>query len=168
MWNNILVMAILHAEALWNNTELGKAQSFIQMQGMDIGGHNGIELEYAETKAGSRFQRVLHQLFANMKSTLALFHGITRIADMTAPAYIVGMENIETYNLIRLTIYGNARIRLAHEERVCRFIRQLFILRKSDSFTNNGIPYRHCLFLVFLFVFSYLNHKLFLLNYVVY
>ena len=53
-------MAILHAEALWDNTKLGKAKSLIQMQSMNIGGYDGIELEYAETKAGSRFQRVLH------------------------------------------------------------------------------------------------------------
>ena len=60
MWYNIFVMAILHTEALWDNTELGKAQSFIQVQSMNIGGNNCIELKYAEAKAGSRFQRVLH------------------------------------------------------------------------------------------------------------
>ena len=53
-------MAVLHAETLWDYAELGKAQSFIKMQGMSIGGYNGIELDYAETKAGSYFQRVLH------------------------------------------------------------------------------------------------------------
>ena len=33
---------------------------------MDIGGDNGIELEYSETKAGSHFQRVLNKLLTNM------------------------------------------------------------------------------------------------------
>ena len=42
MWYNIFVMPIFHAETLWDNTELRKAKSFIQMQGMDIGGNNGI------------------------------------------------------------------------------------------------------------------------------
>ena len=60
MWNNIFVMAILHAKALRDNTELGKAQSLIQMKGMDIGCYNSIELEYTETKAGAYSQRVPH------------------------------------------------------------------------------------------------------------
>ena len=116
-------MAIFHAETLWDNTELGKAQAFIQMQGMNIRSNNGIELEDTETKAGTCFQRMLHQLFPNMQSPLTFFNSIAGVADMTATAYIVWMENIETYNLIRLTVYGNASIRLAHEESVCRFIR---------------------------------------------
>lgn len=53
-------MPVLHAEALWDNTELRKAKPLIQVQSMDIGGNDGIELKYAETKAGSRFQRVLN------------------------------------------------------------------------------------------------------------
>ena len=116
-------MTVLHAEALWDNTELRKAQSLIQVQGMGVCGNDSIELEYAEAKAGSRFQRVLHQLFANMKSTLTLLNCIAGIANMTASAYIVGMKNIETNYLIRLTVYSNACIRLAHKESVCRFIR---------------------------------------------
>ena len=103
-------MTILHAETLWNNTELGKSQSLIQMQSMDIGGNDGIELKYAETKTGACFQRVLHQLLANMKPTLTLLDSVAGIADMTATAYIVGMENIETNGLIRLTIYSDASI----------------------------------------------------------
>ena len=46
-------MAVLHAKALWNNTELGKAQSFIQVQGMGVRGNDGIELKNAEPKTGS-------------------------------------------------------------------------------------------------------------------
>ena len=159
MWNNIFVISVLHTEALWDNTELRKAKPLIQVQSMDIGGNDGIELKYAETKTGTCFQRMLHQLFPNMQSPLTFFNSIAGVADMTATAYIVWMENIETYNLIRLTVYGNASIRLAHEESVCRLIRQLFILRKSNTFADNGIPYRHCLLLVFFFVSSYLNHN---------
>ena len=85
-------------------------------------------------------------------------YGVTGIANVTASSYIVWMKNIETNNLIRLTVYSYAGIRLAHKESVCRIVCQLFILRKSNTFTNNGIPYRHCLVLVFLFVSSYLNH----------
>ena len=82
-------MPIFHAESLWDNTELRKAKSLIQVQSMDIGGNYGIELEYAETKTGARFQRVLHQLLANMKPTLTLLDGIAGIANVTASAYIV-------------------------------------------------------------------------------
>lgn len=56
MWYNIFVMAIFHAEALWDNTELSKAQALVKMQSMNIGGHNGIELEDTETQFGSCFQ----------------------------------------------------------------------------------------------------------------
>ena len=56
MRNDVLVVPVLHAEALWDNTELSKAQSLIQVQGMEIGDHNGIELEDAETKPGTCFQ----------------------------------------------------------------------------------------------------------------
>ena len=93
-----------------------------------------------------------------MKSAFTLLNGIAGIADMTASAYIIRMENIKTNYLIRLTIYSNACIRLAHKESVCGIACQLFILWKSNTLTNNGIPYRHCLLFIFLIVSSYLNH----------
>ena len=94
-----------------------------------------------------------------MKPAFTLLDGITGIADMTASAYIVRMENIETYNLIHLTIYCNASIRLTRKEGIRCIICQFFILRKSNTLTDNGIPYRHCLLLVCFFVSSYLNHR---------
>ena len=93
-----------------------------------------------------------------MKPAFTLLDSIAGIADMTASAYIIGMENIKTNDPIRLTIYSNAGISLTHKEVVSSIICQLFILRKSDSFTNNGIPYRYCLLFIFIFVSSYLNH----------
>ena len=43
-------------------------------------------------------------------------YGVTGIADVTASSYIVWMKNIETNDLIRLTVYSYACIRLAHKE----------------------------------------------------
>ena len=54
--NNIFVMSVLHAESMRDNAELGESQTFIQVQGVGIRGHDSIKLKNTETLFGSNFQ----------------------------------------------------------------------------------------------------------------
>ena len=40
-------MSVLHSKSLWNCAQLYKAQSLIQMAGMNVAFYNSIELEYS-------------------------------------------------------------------------------------------------------------------------
>lgn len=50
MRNDVLIMSVFHQETAGNNTQLCKAQFFIQAQGRFIGADYGIELQNMETE----------------------------------------------------------------------------------------------------------------------
>ena len=87
-------MPILHKEASWNPSNLDKAQTFVEMQGMAVGCYDGIELKDTETKFCTDFQGIFHQLFTDMQSSLVRSNCIAGIADMSAAPDIVGVQDI--------------------------------------------------------------------------
>ena len=65
--DDVLVVAVLHEEALGNTAQAREAQALIQVQGMDVGRHDRVELHEAETQPGTHRQRVLHELLTDVK-----------------------------------------------------------------------------------------------------
>ena len=47
---NILIMTVLHTETTGNYAQLDKAETFIEMSGMDIAGNNRIKLQNADSR----------------------------------------------------------------------------------------------------------------------
>ena len=88
---DILIAAILHAEALRNNTKLHKAHPFIQMSGMHIACHNRIELQHAVAVGFALYQAVRYQLFTDVQPPAVPAHRVAGVADMTAASHVVGM-----------------------------------------------------------------------------
>ena len=116
VWNDVLKMAIIHAEALRDDAKSREAEPFVEMQSTHIVGYDSVELQNAETETGSHCQRVLHQLLTDMLPPTAFLHGVAGVADVTAAAYIVGMENIQANNLACRFVHRNSCIRLALKE----------------------------------------------------
>ena len=116
VWNDVLKMAIIHAKTLRDDTKSREADPFVEMQGTLIVGYDSVELQDTETETGSHCQRVLHQLLTDMLPPTAFFHGVTGVADVTATAHIVGMENIQANDFACLFVHRNSCIRLALKE----------------------------------------------------
>ena len=95
MGDNILIAAVLHEKAAGDNTQPYKAQLFIEMQRGVVICHYCIELQYPEPKPGSLFHAVRHQGLTHAFATHIRVHGVACVADMTAAADIVGMENVD-------------------------------------------------------------------------
>ena len=79
---------------------------------MDIGGYYGIELEDTKAQSLSLYQTVRDQFFSHMKPPKSRVYGIAGVTDMSAPTYVIGMEDIETQDGSRLRILGNSTVGL--------------------------------------------------------
>ena len=119
---NVFIVSILHPESSGDCSKLNETQSLIQMSGMNIAFHNGIELEHTETKILSVFQTVKHQFFTDMLSPACGGYRITGIADMSASPYIIRMQDIQSDNLSVILRYTS--ITLGSEECFAGFFRQ--------------------------------------------
>ena len=95
---DILIMSILHTEPLRDHAKLGKSKSLIKMSCRNIAGHNRIKLQDTKTMLFSPGQTVGYQLFADMLAPARGIHGIAGVCDVSAPADVVGMENVKPHD----------------------------------------------------------------------
>ena len=63
---DILVRAVLHPEAAGDGSEQSEAKPFIQVTGVNIVLHNGVELQEPEMELRGLRKTVGHQLFADV------------------------------------------------------------------------------------------------------
>lgn len=63
---DILVRAVFHPEAAGDGSEQSEAKPFIQVTGVNIVLHNGVELQEPEMELRGLRKTVGHQLFADM------------------------------------------------------------------------------------------------------
>ena len=63
---DVLIAAVLHLKALWNGAQMHKAQALIQVAGMDVVLHHGVELEQLEPGGLALHQRIGDQLLADV------------------------------------------------------------------------------------------------------
>ena len=156
--DDVLVVAVLHEEALRDAAQLCEAQALIEMQGMDVGSHDRIELHEAEAQSGAHSQRVFHKLFADVQPAFVRPDGIAGVGDVTASAHVVGVQDVETDKFARLTIHSDAGIGLAAEETVSLPLGQFLDLRERHAFTHHLVPNAHGLGHVLLLIFPDDNH----------
>lgn len=133
-------MTVFHAEALRNNTELPEPQPFIQVARMRIAGNNRVELQNAEAMRSALHQTVRYQFFTDMQSARGSFDRITGVADVPAPADVVGVQNIKSVYMTGALVFRDGCIRLLCKKgRSCRIIQQIF-LRERDTVLYNLVP----------------------------
>ena len=118
-------MAVLHEEALGDSAQAGEAQALVEVQGVDVCGHDGVELEDAEAEPGTHDQRVLDELLADVLPAPGRADGIAGVADVAAAAHVVGVQDVEADEFARLAVGSDAGIGLAAEEVVGRLPGQL-------------------------------------------
>lgn len=118
--DDVLVVAVLHEEALGDSAQAGEAQALIEVQGVDVCGHDGVELEDAEAKPGTHDQRVIDELLADVLPASGRANGIAGVANVAASAHIVGVQDVEADEFACLVVGGDAGIGLAAEEVVGR------------------------------------------------
>ncbi|MPM96925.1 hypothetical protein SDC9_144095 [bioreactor metagenome] len=97
-------------------------------------------MQKAEPKLPSRRHTVCDQCFSNALSALILPNGIACVADMSATANIVGMQNVQRHNLARFSVARNTGKGLLLKEAKPVNRRQFLCLRKCDSLAHNLIP----------------------------
>ena len=154
---DILIMSVLHTEALRDHTKLDKSKSFIKMSCMDIAGHNRIKLQDTKTMLFSPDQAIGYQLFANMKSSGISAYRIAGVTDMTASSDIIRMKDVKSVNFSAFCIYCCSCIGLFCKKSFsCLFVKAFF-LGKSHTVFYNLIPDPDQIRKIFFFVFSYCN-----------
>lgn len=137
---NILIMPVLHAKAAGNGTELLKTEPFIEMPRMDVGGHDRVELQNTKTVQPCLNEAVFNQFFADMQSPAPAADRIARIADVSAAADVIGMEDVKAEYFAAFGILGDGGIALCGKKFAAVLRRQAFLLRKSDSLFNDLVP----------------------------
>ena len=116
IWADIFIASILHAKALRDYAELHKAQPLIKMPRMDVRSNDCIKLQNSKSMCRALRQAIPHQLFPNVQAARISANGIAGIADMTASAYIVGVQNVQAINLSRISIRRNSTISLTRKK----------------------------------------------------
>ena len=91
---DILIMSVLHTEALRDHPKLCKSKSLIKMSCMDITCHNCIKLENSKTVLFSLDQTVGYQFFSDMKFSGISAYRIAGIADMVSSSDIIRFNDV--------------------------------------------------------------------------
>lgn len=106
MWNDVLIMPALHQETFRNTTKLGKTELLIEMQGNLVGCYDSIELQNAETEFLADDHGILNQLFADVPASDTFLYCIAGVADMTASAYVVRVQDIQAESVPTARAHG--------------------------------------------------------------
>ena len=77
---NKLITKNKHAEPARDRTKLCEPKPLIEMAGMHVALHHGIELQHSESQQPSLFQAVLHQLLSDVQPPAGGAHRIAGIA----------------------------------------------------------------------------------------
>ena len=107
---DVFKVSVLHPKAVRDHAQLHKAEPLVQMTGVDIAFHHGVELQDAKAEPLGVDQTVLHQLLTDMLTAAVLADGIAGVADMTAPTDVVWVKNIQADN--PFAVIGYAAIAL--------------------------------------------------------
>ena len=148
-------MSVLHPESLWYGAQRDEAQPFIEMSCMDIGGDYCVELQNPETVKPSLMKTVKNQLFPDMISPQRGADGVACVAQMTASADIVGMQDVKSQKPAVGSIHSDPIVSLGGKKGRTGLFGQLLFLGKSDSFLHRFIPDFDHLRKVFFLIGSY-------------
>ena len=134
-------MPVLHAEALRDHAQRLEAQTLIEMPGMDIAFHHGVELHEPEALFPGLFKGILHKHLPDMLSPAVLRYCIAGICYMSTASHIVGMKYVKPYYFALILRYR--RMALSRKKLVSHVHRQQLLLGKCFSILYDLIPYGH-------------------------
>ena len=138
--NDVFVAAVFHQEASGDAAELCEAECLVQVEGGFVGGYDGVELQDSEAEFLAGGQGVFYQLAPDVPASDAGFYGIAGVADVSAAADVVGVEDVQSDDFAGGFVFGDAGVRLAFEESY-GFVAVDFVgLRKGDAFFDDGVP----------------------------
>ena len=140
MRNNVFVVAVFHQEAPGDAAELCESECLIQVESSFVGGDDGVELQNPEAEFLAGGQGVFYQLAADVPASDACFYGIAGVADVSAAADVVGVEDVQPDDFAGSFVFGNAGVRLTFEESNGLVAVDLVGLRKSDAIFDDGVP----------------------------
>ena len=139
---DVFIMSVLHPETSRNDAKLGKAKAFIQMSGVGIRPHDGIELKNAKAESLPLRETVQHQLFSDMQAAEGFAYRVAGVADVAAAADVVGMQDVKSQNLIGVGGFCDSAEGLFCEKRSSGLPIQQLRLRECDTVLYNFVPYR--------------------------
>ncbi len=138
--DNIFIVAVLHSEPLWNDPQLLEPQLLIQVDCRGVGPYNRVELQNPIPALMRLPFAVQNQFFSDMLPSEFFFDGIACVADVSTPAFIIWMKDVQADDLVTRFIVCDSGICLFPEESVAGFLRQAMLLWECDSFVYNGVP----------------------------
>ena len=137
---NVLIMTVFHPETTGNHAQLDKAKTFIEMSRVNIAGNNSIKLQDAEAMEFSLNKTVGDQFLSDMKSPCLGADCIAGIADMTAPADIVGMKNVKSQHIPSVRILCYSSVCLLSKKCFAGFRIQKIFLGESNAVLHDLVP----------------------------
>jgi len=133
-------MPVFHTKSARDRSERDKPEPLIQVPRVYIGGDHSVELHNFKIMLPGLRKAVEHQLFADVLSPAPGAHRKARVADMSASADVVGMQNIHSVYFRVIFTFCDSTIRLLGKKRLPRFLGKIIFLRESDSLFNDFIP----------------------------
>lgn len=107
---------------------------------MNIARHNCVKLQYTETMHFSLGYAIFYQLFSNMKSAVTVGYGVAGVADVSAAADVVGMQDVQTVNMAGLPVHRDGGTGLLCEKGCAGGSVQQLLLRKGHAVLHNLVP----------------------------
>lgn len=144
-------MSVFHAEAARNNAQRAETHTFVKAAGVGIGGDGGVELYDSESMQFCLGDTIPDQFFADVEAAEPCADGKACIADVSAAANIVGMEDIQAIDFPGSGVCGNGVIGLSGEKLPGRFWGQGVFLGEGNAALGGFVPnFNHVWQVVFL------------------
>ena len=111
---HILVVAADVAVASGDGAHARESQAFVEVDGTQVAGDHGVELQTAKAAGLQLCERVAHQRAPDASAAHVRAHGIAGVGDVRLAADVVGVEDVEPrHAAVELGYAGEA---LAAEE----------------------------------------------------
>ena len=97
-----------------------KPRALVQVPRVCVAGDDGVELQDAEAVRPALPETVGHQLFADVQTARFPLDRVAGVADVSAAADVVGMQDVQTVNMAGLPVLRDGGTGLLCEKRLRR------------------------------------------------
>ena len=122
MRDYVRVCPVLLAKAAGDNPELRESEALVKRQRRDIVSHDSVELKHPEAKLLTSVEAVGNKLAPDMLSAHIRAHRIACVGDMSAPADVVRVEDVQPHYLAVILGCGGEALR--REKLLCGLLRE--------------------------------------------
>lgn len=136
----VLVTSVLRAETAGDGAQLGEPHLPVEGERGGVGGHDGVELDYAEPLLPGRLLGVGHEEAPHMSPADVGTDGVAAVGDVPAAADVVGVEDVEPQDLAGVGVGGDAGVRLGLEELHGLGHGEGLLLGEGVAFLDDGVP----------------------------